>query len=146
MTAKEYLSQAYRLDQRIQSKKKLITLLENLATNCTTTLTGMPHNPSPAISPMADAISKIVDMKNELRDELVLLLNCQTHLLKTIHGVKNLEYQLLLEKRYLCYQPWDEIAYDFNYSVSWILKLHRKALDAIDEIAANNTEEHDELE
>lgn len=145
MTAKEYLSQAYRLDQRIQSKRKQITLLENMATNCTSTLTGMPHNPSPATSPMAEAISKIVDMKNELREELAQLLHCQIRILEMIHGVENLEYQLLLEKRYLCYQSWDDIAYDLDYSVSWTLKLHRKALEAIDETAAYK-EVHDELE
>jgi len=35
MTAKEYLSQAYRLDLRIQSKKDQIASLESIAMNCT---------------------------------------------------------------------------------------------------------------
>ena len=46
MTAKEYLSQAYRLDQRIDSKIEQVASLNDLATKCTTTISGMPHNPS----------------------------------------------------------------------------------------------------
>ena len=42
MTAKEYLSQAYRLDQRIDSKIEQVASLNDLATKCTSTMTGMP--------------------------------------------------------------------------------------------------------
>ena len=35
MTAKEYLEQAYRLDQRIQSKQEQVDSLNDLATRCT---------------------------------------------------------------------------------------------------------------
>ena len=55
MTAKEYLGQAYRLDQRINSKAEQVTSLNALATKCTATLTGMPRNPNRATSTMADA-------------------------------------------------------------------------------------------
>jgi hypothetical protein len=136
MTAKEYLGQAYRLDLRIQSKKNQIASLENMIMNCTPVITGMPRNPSPSVSPMADAVCKIVDIKNDLKDELIQLLNYKISIIAIIHGVKNLEYQLILEKRYLCYQQWEEIACDLNYSVSWVLKLHRKALRAVDAIMA----------
>ena len=136
MTAKEYLGQAYRLDQRIQSKKNQIILLENMAANCTSAITGMPRSPSPSVSPMADAVGKLVDIKNELRDELAQLLNLKISLLEIIRSVQNLEYQLILEKRYLCYQPWETIADDLSYSVSWVLKLHGKSLRAVDTIMA----------
>ena len=42
MKAKEYLSQAYRLDQRINSKIEQVASLNELATKCTSTITGMP--------------------------------------------------------------------------------------------------------
>ena len=38
MTAKEYLSQAYRLDKRIDSKIEQLKSLNLLATKCTSTL------------------------------------------------------------------------------------------------------------
>jgi len=136
MTTKEYLGQAYRLDQRIQSKKSQIIMLENMAMNCTSAITGMPRNPSSSVSQMADAVDKLVDIKNELNDELATLLNLKISLLEIIRCVQNIEYQLILEKRYLCYQPWETIAADLNYSVSWVLKLHGKSLRALDMILA----------
>ena len=55
MTAKDFLNQAYLLDQRIKSKSEQIQSLNELATSCTATMTGMPHNPNRGTSRMADA-------------------------------------------------------------------------------------------
>lgn len=52
MTAKEYLGQAYRLDQRIDAKIAQVASLNELATKCTATLTGMPRSSSPSGSTM----------------------------------------------------------------------------------------------
>lgn len=46
MTAKEYLGQAYRLDQRIDAKIAQVSALNELATKCTATLTGMANVPT----------------------------------------------------------------------------------------------------
>ena len=62
MTAKEYLSQAYRLDQRIDAKIAQVASLNDLATKCTATLTGMPRKPNRGSSTMADAVCKIIDL------------------------------------------------------------------------------------
>ena len=63
MTSKEYLSQAYHLDQRINSKIEQISSLNELATKCTSTITGMPHSPNKGKSQMADTIAKIIDLE-----------------------------------------------------------------------------------
>lgn len=55
MTAKEYLSQAHHFDQRIDAKIAQVASLNELATKCTATLTGMPRNPNRGGSTMADA-------------------------------------------------------------------------------------------
>ena len=49
MTAREYLSQAYRLDQRINSKIEQLSTLNDLATKATSVMSGMPHNPNKGI-------------------------------------------------------------------------------------------------
>jgi len=134
MTAKEYLSQAYRLEQRIKSKQNQLSSLENISTGCSSNITGMPRNPSPTQSPMADAVGKIVDLENELEKELTQLINYKIRVLELIHSMENIECQLILEKRYLFYMPWERIAQDLNYSVGWVMKLHRKSLCEIDEV------------
>ena len=138
MTAKEYLRQAYRLDQRINSKLEQIESLENMALNCTSAITVMPRNPSHSASHMEDAVCKIVDIKNNLNDDITKLLNYKISIFEIIHSVKNIDYQLILEKRYLSYQSWEDIACDLNCSVSWVLKLHRKALRAVDAVMDKN--------
>jgi hypothetical protein len=107
-----------------------------MAMNCTSAINGMPNNPSKSVSPMADAVCKMIDIKNNLNDDLAKLLKCKINIIEIIQGVNNIEYRLILEKRYLSYQPWEDIAYDLDYSVSWVLKLHRKALRAVDAVLA----------
>ena len=70
MTVKAYLGQAYRLDQRINSKLEQIASLNELATKCTFTLTGMPRNPNRSTSTMADAVVKIVDLQAEINRDI----------------------------------------------------------------------------
>ena len=73
MTAREYLSQAHRLEQRINAKVDQIAALNDLATKCTAVMTGMPHSPNSSSSTMADAVSKIVDLQEEISRDVAQL-------------------------------------------------------------------------
>lgn len=70
MTAKEYLSQARFLDDRINSKIQQISSLNELATKCTATISDMPHSPNSGGSTMADAVCKIVDLQEEINKDI----------------------------------------------------------------------------
>lgn len=131
MTAKEYLNQAYRLDQRIDSKIEQVASLNDLATKCTTTISGMPHNPSRSTSPMADTIDKIIDLQVEINRDIDALVDLKREIVTVIKAVDNPEYQTLLEKRYLCFLHWEQIAVDMNYGIDNIFKLHKKALACV---------------
>ena len=131
MTAKEYLSQAYRLDQRIQSKQEQIASLNELATSCSATMTGMPRNPNRGGSRMADAVCKIVDLENSIAADMDALIQLKAEIVDTIKAVDCIEYQLILEKRYICDKSWPEIAVDLGYKMRHLYKLHDEALDAI---------------
>lgn len=131
MTVKEYLGQAYRLDQRINSKLEQLESLNGLATKCTSTLTGMPKNPSPSTSMMADAVAKIVDLQAEINRDIDLLVDLKCEMVRVIKNVEHAEYQTLLELRYLCFKTWEQIAVDMNYSIDNVYRIHRKALCAV---------------
>lgn len=49
----------------------------------------------------------------------------------TINNVKDKEMRSILEKRYLCFDSWEKIAVDMNYSIQHIFRLHNKALKSI---------------
>lgn len=131
MTAREYLEQAYRLNQRIQSKQEQIQSLNDLATRCTATMTGMPHSPNHGGSQLADTISKIVDLQNVIAADMEALVNLKADISATIRAVSNVEYQLILEKRYICEKPWPEIAVELGYNMRHLYRLHDAALEKI---------------
>ena len=131
MTTKEYLGQAYRLDQRINSKLEQIASLNDLATKCTGVLTGMPRNPNRGTSTMADAVAKIVDLQAEINRDIDRLVDLKREMVSLIKAVDNTEYQTLLELRYLCFRTWEQIAVDMGYSIQHIYRLREKAYDEI---------------
>lgn len=131
MTVKEYLSQARYLDQRINSKIQQVAALNDLATKATSTLTGMPRNPNHATSTMEEAITKIIDLQAEINSDIDTLVDLKRDLSATIKAVGNTEYQTVLEKRYLCFQSWEQIAVEMGYDLRWLYRIHGKALDEV---------------
>lgn len=128
MTVKEYLGQAYRLDQRITSKLEQVASLNDLAEKATSTLTGMPKNPNNATSTMADAVAKIIDLQAEINRDIDCLVDLKREIVALIKTVDNTEYQTLLEKRYLCFETWEQIAVDMDYSIQHIYRIRDKAI------------------
>lgn len=128
MKIKEYLMQAYRIDQRINSKLEQIAALHDLATKATVTYWDMPKNPNKGGSRIEDAIIKIINLESEINsdiDELVDLKADITHLIKMLDSH---EYQIILEQRYLCFKSWEQMAVDMGYSIQHTFRLHDKAL------------------
>ena len=132
MNAKEYLSQARYLDARINSKIKQVEQLNYLATSATSVLSGMPHNPNKATSKMADIVGKIVDLQAEINHDIDTLVDLKREIGSLIKAIPNVEYQTLLEKRYLCFQSWEQIAVDLSFSMQHTFRMHDSALKEID--------------
>ena len=116
MTAKEYLMQAFRIKQKIKAMQEDILRLEAAATDCSPNLTGMPHNPSPSHSRMADIVCKIIDRKAELEKKMYELEALGVEIGYRISLLENTDYR--------------KIADTMGYCESWVFKNHRKALEA----------------
>jgi len=137
MTAKEFLNQAYLLDQRIKAKSDQIQSLNELATNCSAVLTGMPRNPNKSQSPMADAVCKIIDLENEIARDMNRLVEIKKEIVEVIKKVDDVELRTLLEQRYLCGSTWEEISISLNKKMRWTFMLHDKALAEVEKILKN---------
>ena len=131
MTAREYLSQAYRLDQRINSKIAQVSSLNELAKKYTSTISGMPHAENSSTSPMADVVTKIIDLQDEINADIDKLVDLKREIVEVIKAVDCIEFQTILEKRYLCFMPWEQIALDMNYEMRYLYKVHNRALGKI---------------
>lgn len=142
MNAKDFLNQAYLLDQQIKSKSEQIQSLNELATSCTATMTGMPHNPNRGTSRMADAVCKIIDLQNEIASDMDRLVQIKKDIVDVIGGVEDVELRILLEQRYLCGATWEEITMNLYHNRRWIFRLHDKALDAVQKILDGSERSH----
>lgn len=131
MTAKEYLSQAYRLDKRIDSKIEQLKSLNLLAIKCTSTLSDMPKSQSISNSRLEDTVVKIVDLQEEINRDIDSLVDLKRDIVRTIKSVQNPEYQIILELRYLCFKTWEEIAVQMNCSIDNVFKIRKNALKSV---------------
>ena len=131
MKALDFLSQAYRLDLRIDSKLEQIASLSELATKCTSTINDMPRNPNHSISSMADAVVKIVDLQAEIDRDIHRLVDIKRQIVASIKAVDNKEYQTLLELRFLCGCTWEEVAAKMGYSIQHTYRMRDWALTKV---------------
>lgn len=132
MTAKAYLEQAFRLDQRINSKIAQVSALHELATKATSTISDMPRAASPNVHRMEDIIMKIFALEEEINADIDALVDLKREIVAVIKAVENTEYQTVLEKRYLNFDKWEQIAVDMGYSMDWLFAIHRAALKNIE--------------
>jgi len=132
MTAKDFLSQAYRIDQRINSKLEQVQSLRELATKATATLSDAPASGTRNVHSMSDIIDKMIDLEAEINDDIDCLVDLKREIMTVIKRVENPEHQTLLELRYLCFKPWEQIAVAMTYNLRHVFKLHDAALQKVE--------------
>ena len=128
MNAKEYLKQAFYLDKRINSKLEQVESLNALATKATTTLSDMPKDPNKGTSRLGDTIAKIIDLQEEINKDIDKLVDLKAEIVGIIKRIDNKELQVILEKRYLCFETWEKIAVEMSYDIRHIHRLHNLGL------------------
>lgn len=128
MNAKEYLSQALQLDQRINSKLVQVSMLRDLALKTTSVLQDDKVQNTKQQSPMESALVKLMCLEEEINDDIDQLIDLKRELATFVSEIENHSYRLLLELRYLSGSTWEEVAAIMGYDVRWVYRLHRKAL------------------
>ena len=138
MTAKEFLSQAYWLDRRIDSKLSQIVALRNMVTKTNSVMNDSPFTHTRNVHSMQDTIAKIVDMEAEINADIDKLVDLKRLIMHTIKDVGSPEYQTLLELRYLCFWNWEKISMNMHYSRSQLFNLLPCALEEMERILAES--------
>lgn len=130
MTAKEYLRQAYRLNERINSH---IEELENLR-DLSTRIQGVSydehiHSPNrPSEAPFVKILYKIMDYQERINKEIDALVDFKAEMEGAIEMLPNVDERLLLRYRYLDNHSWEEIGVLLNASVRTVHRIHSAAL------------------
>lgn len=136
MTAKEYLGQAYRLDQRINSKLQQVDSLRSLTQKITASYDGEVVSHTRNVTSLQDTIIRLMEAEEELTRQIDELVDLKMDIARLIDQVHNESFRLILEKRYLCFLQWDQIAAEMHYSRRWVLNKHDRAVEVVDKLMA----------
>ena len=128
MNAKEYLGQAYRLDQHINDRLMQLSQLRALTQRITTAYDGEVVSRTRNVHALEDSVIRLMEAEESINEEIDRFVDIKMDISKTIARVRNENYRLILEKRYLCFMPWEKIAVDMGYSIQHIYRLHDWAL------------------
>ena len=133
LSAKDYLSQAYRIDQRINSKIEQVQSLRDLTEKASATLSDVPPSKGTRnVHRMEDVIAKMMDLESEINADLTRLINLKHEIVTVIKCVESPELQTLLELRYLCFKTWEQIAVALRFDLRWVHRLHNRALNEVE--------------
>ena len=131
MTAREYLGQAYRLDQWINSKLRQVENLRSLTQRVTASYGREPVSHTRNVTSLEDSIIRLMEGEEQINQQIDKMVNLKMDIAALIDHVRNENYRLILEKRYLCFLSWDEIATDMHYSSRWVRNVHERALEVV---------------
>ena len=130
---KEYLLGYQRINQRVNCLLLEQQRWRELATRVSPNLSGMPRGGGGGGT--QGAISKIVDLETEINAEIDKLVGKRKKIESVICAVEDSTLRTLLEYRYINGKKWEEIALMMGYDYRWALRLHGRALSAVDEHA-----------
>lgn len=129
--ARRYLSEAYRLDQRITNDLRQLEELKALATHVTSHHSDMKVQESHDRSRMEDTVIKIIGQERAIDDEIDALVDLKKEIRGVIRAVPSPEEEFVLEERYLCFRSWEDVAADMGYGMDNVFRLHRRALQHV---------------
>ncbi len=129
MTIRDYLSQSYRLRERIRLHQEELMELRELAVSIAAPGYEEKYNASRnEHAPYEDIIVKIADLQKVHSDELSKLLAFKSELSKLFEKVSNTDEKLILQYRYICNMRWTDIADELGWDPRTVRRWHNKAL------------------
>lgn len=133
MNAKQYLKQAYRLNELIESNKKELEDLRLIASS----VPGIDYSKERVqSSPAGDAgftriISKVIELEQAINDDTERMLSLKLEIRETINSLNDNDEKLLLRYRYLNFMQWDDICDSMKVSMRTAHRIHASALNNI---------------
>lgn len=132
MTAKEYLRQAYRLDQRINSHLTEAARLREMASSIGSPGFEEHYNPNrPTEASFVHALERVWEMEEKINTEIDQLVALKDEIREAIGTVPDTNEQMVLRYRYIHNWTWERIGNELNAGVSTVRRWHGTALSHI---------------
>ena len=129
MTSKEFLRQAYRLDQRIQSDIEELARLRAMSVGISAPVSGEKVQASlPSDAPFARCVEKILLLEEKINAEIDVLVGLKEQIREVIAAVSNTDEQMVLRCRYVHNMTWEEIGSEMKANARTVRRWHGAAL------------------
>ena len=126
MTVKEFLNQAYLLDQRIKSDTLECEELRLMAETISSPGFEEHFNASRNTdAPYVRTLEKLMELEEKIMTEMSLLLEVKQQIREVISQVDKNEYQMVLKYRYIHNYSWPRIADMLNVDATTVQRWHR---------------------
>lgn len=135
MTAKEYLSRTYRINEEIESKQRQLDNLYGLKAVSYGDKIG-----STAINSAENRMVKIADLIRKLEAEKDKLIDVLVDIHGKINLIENADERLLLTLRFVEFNRFETIAVMMKYSQAQIYRIYRDALKNFSKLIVNDSE------
>lgn len=135
MTPKNYLQQYGHAVLRAEAAMEHLEKLQSMATRITPNYggeSGGSHQSGD--EKLVDAVSKIIEAKSRVSDELEMLEATEHEVIETINSVQDNILKVLLYERYINCKTFERIAVFINYSWRQTIRLHGVALNEVKKI------------
>lgn len=126
MTAKEFLTQAYRIEDRIASLKRQLESIYSPRGQTYNNIGGRASDNVSLTEAQGIRASKIKEM---LESEIARLEQVQIDVHNAIMGLSNINEQLVLRYKYIERLSWEVISYKMGYCDKQAKRIHGKALE-----------------
>ena len=132
MTIKEYLGQAYLLDQRINSHIEEANSLRDMATSLSSPSLGDKVQSCPdGNAPFVKQVERIIQMEDKINAEIDKLVMLKEQINSVISGVRDPEDYILLRYRYIEGLTWERVAVKMHLSESSVYKKHNAVMKTL---------------
>ena len=132
MTAKEYLHQAYRLDQRINSNLEELAALREMASSISSPqLSERVQTSKQTDAPFVKNLEKIMALEEQINKEVNLLMELKDEIRRVITAVPNTDERMVLKYRYVHNYTWEQIGTELHADSRTVRRWHSKALQHV---------------
>ena len=129
MTNKEYLRQAYRLDQKINSDIEEVARLREMAGNISSPVLGDKVQTSRNRDGLfVRNLEKILLLEEKINREIDALVDLKSQMRDVIAAVQDTDERMVLRYRYIHNLTWEQIGNELNADKSTIRRWHGSAL------------------
>lgn len=132
MTVKEYLWQAYRLDQKISSDLEEVALLREMVSSVSSPqMTERVQTSRNTDAPFVRALEKIMDLEEQINKEINLLMELKKEIREVITTVDDTDERMVLKYRYVHNYTWEQIGNELHADARTVRRWHGKALQHV---------------